>query len=63
MNSAEICHRQNIEISFALLVNSNLSQWYWEDAFQMAIYIINQLPIKVLKNQSSSEKTYNKTKL
>jgi hypothetical protein len=63
MNFAERCHRQNIKIGFALLINSNLPQQYWKDAFQTAIYIINQLPIKVLKNQSFSEKAYKKIKL
>jgi signal transduction histidine kinase len=56
MNSAKICHRQNVEMGFAQLANSNLPKWYWENAFQTATYIKNQLPIKVLKNQSSFEK-------
>lgn len=59
MGSVKRRHHQIVEMGLVLLAHSNLPQPYWEDAFQMAKYIINRLPRKILNNKSPFEKAYN----
>lgn len=49
---AERKHRHIQEMGLTLLADSGLSQKYWVDAFQTAIFLINRLPTKVLNNQT-----------
>lgn len=42
-------HRHIVEMGLALLFQSNLPMKYWDDAFTTKVFIINQLPSKVLK--------------
>ena len=45
-------HCQIVEVSLALLAYSHLPNIFWEDAFLMAIYIINRLPTLILQHKS-----------
>jgi len=58
MGAVERRHRQIIEMGLALLAYANLPKPYWEDAFLMAVYIINHLPTKILNHFSLFEKAY-----
>ena len=48
-------HRQIVEVGLALLAHSNLPQIFWEDAFLIAVFIINRLPTPILNHKSSYE--------
>lgn len=45
---------------FCLISSLKSSTTLLKDAFQIATYIINHLPMKILNNQSSFENAYNK---
>jgi hypothetical protein len=49
---AERKHRHLVETGLALLAQSHLSNTYWVEAFNTAIYLINRLPTTVLNDQS-----------
>jgi hypothetical protein len=49
---AERKHRHLVETGLALLAQSHLSNTYWVEAFNTAIYLINRLPTTMLNDQS-----------
>jgi transposase InsO family protein len=48
---AERKHRHLVETGLALLAQSHLSNTYWVEAFNTAIYLINRLLTTVLNDQ------------
>ena len=48
-------HRHLVETGLALLYHASVPLHYWDDAFQTACYLINQLPTKILQNHSPFE--------
>lgn len=49
---AERKHRHLVETGIVLPSHASVSNTYWFDAFQTAIYLINRLPTRVLSNKS-----------
>ncbi|KAB1227925.1 Retrovirus-related Pol polyprotein from transposon TNT 1-94 [Morella rubra] len=45
-------HRHIVETGLALLTSAALPQFYWADAFQTAVYLINRLPSPVTRRVS-----------
>lgn len=52
---AERKHRHIVEIGLALLFNAHMPSNYWVDAFLIATYLINRIPIKSLHSISHWE--------
>jgi hypothetical protein len=50
-----------MEIGLTLLAQAGLSPKYWVDSFLTSTYLINRLPIPVLKNQSPFSKLFNRS--
>ncbi|KAF3773206.1 Retrovirus-related Pol polyprotein from transposon TNT 1-94 [Nymphaea thermarum] len=42
---AERKHRHIVEMGLTMLINACMPAYFWTDAFRMAVYIINRLPI------------------
>jgi hypothetical protein len=57
---AERKHRHLVETGLAILSHSHLSQNYWVEAFNTAIFLINRLPTTVLRNKSPYQVLLNK---
>lgn len=58
---AERKHRHVVDTGLALLFNSHTPPIYWVHAFTTAVYIINRLPSKVLKNKSPFEQIFSQS--
>ena len=52
-------HRHVVETGLALLYHAKIPFQYWDDACQMACYLINRLPTSTQKNLSHFEKLFN----
>ncbi len=52
-------HRHIVETGLAFLSHAYLLFRFWDDTFQMACYLINRLPTKLLHNISPFEKLFN----
>jgi hypothetical protein len=52
--------RHILEMGLTLLAHSHLSNKYWPDAFNTAVYIINRLPTPILEHVSPYFKVYNR---
>jgi hypothetical protein len=50
--SIERKHRHVVETGLSLLSHAHMLLRFWDDAFQTACYLINQLIIPVLQNKS-----------
>jgi hypothetical protein len=59
--SAECKHRHIIETSLSLLAHAYVPLKFWDEAFQMATYLINRLPSKVIDDSSPLESLFNQT--
>ena len=57
---AERKHRHVVETGLTLLAQSFLPQKFWDDAFAIAVHLINRMPSKVIKNLSPFEKLFSK---
>jgi histone deacetylase 1/2 len=49
---AERKHRHIVETGIALLAHSSLPVRFWDEAFLTAVYLINRMPTRTLKNDS-----------
>ena len=58
---AERKHRHLLEISRALWFKANLPLKFWGDSVLTATYIINRLPIRILKSKTPYEMLLQKT--
>ena len=50
--SAERKHRHIVEVGLSLLAHASMPLKFWDEAFIMATYLINRLPIKVIHGQT-----------
>jgi hypothetical protein len=41
-------HRHIVEVGLALLAHASMSLKFWDDAFLVAVYLINRTPRKVI---------------
>jgi hypothetical protein len=48
-------------MGLALLAHASMPLKFWDEAFLMAVFLINRLPSKVTENQSPFECLYGKT--
>jgi hypothetical protein len=48
-------------MGLALLAHASIPLKFWDEAFLMAVFLINRLPSKVIENQSPFEKLHGKT--
>ncbi len=58
--SAERKHRHIVEVGLSLLAHSSMPLKFWDEAFLSAIYLINSIPSRVLKDISPLEKLFAK---
>ena len=54
----ECKHCHLVETGLALLCHDQIPLQYWEDAFQIACYLINRLPTSTIQNLSPYEKLF-----
>lgn len=45
-------HRHIVEMGLTLLAQAHMPMCYWVEAFNTAVFLINSLPSKVLKDRS-----------
>jgi hypothetical protein len=57
---AERKHRHVVETGLALLAQSKLPTFYWVDAFNTSVYLINRMPSPVLQNKCPYSKLLQK---
>ena len=50
--SAERKHRHIIEVGLSLLAHAFMPLKFWDEAFLTAVYLINRIPSRVIKNQT-----------
>lgn len=55
--SAERKHRHIVEVGLALLAGASMPLKFWDEAFPIAVHIINMLPSRVINNETPTEKT------
>jgi hypothetical protein len=48
-------HHHIVETGLALLSNTNIPSYFWDDAFSIACYLINRMPTPLRKNKSPFE--------
>ena len=56
--SIERKHRHIVETGLSLLSHAHMPFRFWDDAFQIACYLINRLPTPVIQNKSPFEKLF-----
>lgn len=56
---AERKHRHIVESGLTLLAQASLPLKFWLESFNTAVYLINRMPTKVLKDLYLLEKLYN----
>jgi hypothetical protein len=53
--SVKMKHRHIVEVGLALLVHASMSLKFWDDAFLVAVYLINRTPRKVINYETPLE--------
>jgi histone deacetylase 1/2 len=53
--SAERKHHHIVEVGHSLLAHSSMPLKFWDEAFAIAVFLINRLPSKVIQNQTPFE--------
>jgi hypothetical protein len=59
--SAERKHRHIVEMGLTFLAHASMPLKFWDEAFLVAVYIINRLPTKVLANDTPINRLYHHT--
>jgi hypothetical protein len=54
-------HRHIIDTTLALLAESHVPKYFWDEACQTSCYLINRLPTPTLQNNSPFQKLFNRS--
>ena len=57
-SSAERKHRHIVEVGLALLAGASMPLKFWDEAFLVAVHIINMLPSRVINNETPVERLF-----
>ena len=56
-NGSTVCkHRHIVEIGLSLLAHAAMPLKFWDEAFAMAVFLINRLPSRVINNETPHER-------
>lgn len=56
--SAERKHRHIVEVGLTLLSHSSMPLKFWDEAFSTTVFLINQLPSKVINDETPFERLF-----
>jgi histone deacetylase 1/2 len=58
--SAKRKHRHIVEVGLSLLAHASMPHKFWDEAFQMEVFLINRLPSCIIDNQTLVEHLFQK---